>query len=157
MQQCFCQEGTETVGTFITWITGVYEFVGFLSPSSPPSWWVLGQDPFQLRGFLPIIVFSACSSGSGFCKGVWRRLYLIQFQDPLSGRSQRRTDQVFVELLELDEGTQVRRRFFQKQGSPSFPSVTSSRPVYNAKTGLFAFKTHWAPVIISIVTRELEP
>lgn len=28
---------------------------------------------------------------------------------------------------------------------------------YNAKTDLFAFKTHWAPVIISIVTRELKP
>lgn len=28
---------------------------------------------------------------------------------------------------------------------------------YNAKTELFAFKTHWAPVIITIVTGELEP
>lgn len=28
---------------------------------------------------------------------------------------------------------------------------------YYAKTDLFAFKTHWSPAIITIVTRELEP
>lgn len=40
----------------------------------------------------------------------------------------------------------------------TFIAVSDILPTgYSAKTDLFAFKTHSAPVIITIVTRELKP
>lgn len=55
------------------------------------------------------------------------------------------------------EVTQVRRVSSSTAVVAIIPVRDILQAGYNAKTDLFAFKTHWAPVIITIVTRELEP
>lgn len=47
--------------------------------------------------------------------------------------------------------------FLPKTTLATIPVSDVPSAAHNAKRDLFAFKTHWAPVIISIVTRELEP
>lgn len=61
-------------------------------------------------------------------------------------------------LIKTAEVTQVRHVSSSAAVAAIIPvSDILPQAGYNAKTDLFAFKTHWAPVIITIVTRELEP